>query len=109
VGAVIPDGAASIPPVCRNERTWQSDPYTLLPQKIRRAGGHGVIALRELTTMYTFISFLGGFAVILAFFLRIRAEAYMDATGNRFNAVDLVWEFTFYIAVFATILAAPMT
>ena len=51
----------------------------------------------------------GGFAVILAFFLRIRAEAYMDATGNRFNAVDLVWEFTFYIAVFATILAAPMT
>ena len=58
---------------------------------------------------YTFITLIGGAAVMLTFLLRIRAEAYMDAVGHRFDAVDKAWEFAFYVAVFATILAAPMT
>lgn len=54
------------------------------------------------------ITFLAGFAVIVSFFSRVRAEAYLRAFGQRLSTVDATWEFIFYMAVFLTILFAPL-
>jgi hypothetical protein len=54
-------------------------------------------------------TFLAGFAVIVSFFPRVRAEAYLRAFGRRLSTVRATWEFIFYITVFLTILFAPLT
>jgi hypothetical protein len=55
------------------------------------------------------VTFLAGFAVIVSFFSRVRAEAYLRAFGRRLSTVETTWEFIFYMAVFLTILFAPLT
>jgi hypothetical protein len=57
---------------------------------------------------FALLAFLGGFAVIVSFFSGIRAEACMGTLGHRCSAEEPAWELVFYMAVFLTILVAPL-
>lgn len=58
---------------------------------------------------FTLLTFLGGFGVIVSFFSGVRAVVRNGEVGHRCSAEWMAWRTLFYLSVFLTILAGPLS